>query len=239
MAPKSKMDEWLQKRVDEYDDWLKNRKIPFSSKVVPIVESLADQQWVLPTERVIKLIGNARSFAVAPCVCRTHYQRCDNPVDVCIFLNDISDKLVKKRYARRLPINEVVENLYEANEHGLVHLTLYNPKQYPFAICSCCRCCCHDLQLLLDYNRKDLVAGSEYIAVWDHALCSNCGLCIERCVFGARTLINERIEYNPDQCYGCGLCITVCPNDAIRLERKSNIGNPVSNKPEHREQSYL
>ena len=220
MTPGRKMDQWLQKRLDEYDDWLEEGKIPFSSKVVPIAESLADKQWVLPTERVIKLIEDSRSFAVAPCVCRSHYKRCGNPVDVCLFLNDMSDKLVEKGYARRLSINEAKKKLHDANEHGLVHLTLYNPKQYPFAICSCCRCCCHDLQLLLDYHRRDLIAGSEYIAVWDHELCSNCSLCIERCVFGARTMKNDIVEYHPDQCYGCGLCVTVCPNDAIKLERK-------------------
>ncbi len=218
----TKMDEWLRKRVNKYDQWLSDEKIAFASKVVPVARALAGKQWVLPTEQVVKFIKDARSFALAPCACRTHYRRCDNPVDICIFLNDISDRLVEKRYARRISLDGLVEKLHQANERGLVHLTLYNPSQYPYAICSCCRCCCHDLQLLLDFDRKDLVAGSDYMAVWDPDFCSNCGICVDRCVFGARDLDNHAVKYHPDKCYGCGLCVTTCPSGAIRMERKNN-----------------
>lgn len=175
---------------------------------------------MLPTEQVVTFLKDARSLAVAPCVCRTHYKRCDNPTDICFFLNDISDKLVERGYARRISVDEMVEKLRMANEYGLVHLTLYNPTQYPYAICSFCRCCCHDLQLLLTYDRKDLVARSEYVAFWDEALCTNCGICVDRCVFEARTIEDGVVRYNPDRCYGCGLCVTLCPSHAIKLERK-------------------
>jgi ferredoxin len=224
MSDKSIMDGWLKERLDQYDGWLADKKIPFASKVVPVAQSLKEKQWVVPTEHVIRFIKDARSFAVAPCVCRTHYKRCENPIEVCVFLNDISDKLVEKGYARRISINGMIEKLYQANEYGLVHLTLYNPKQYPFAICSCCRCCCHDLQLLLTYEIKDLVAASEYISLWDEESCAHCGICVERCVFGARTRVNGTVEYNPDKCYGCGLCVTSCPRDAISLERRYQNG---------------
>jgi len=219
--PPNLMDDWLKERLHQYDEWLADRRIPFTSKVVPVTQSLEKKQWVLPTEQVFCFLKDARSFSVAPCVCRTHYKRCDNPIDICFFLNDVSDKLVEKGYARRISIDEMADKLHLANEYGLVHLTLYNPKQYPYAICSCCSCCCHDLQLLLNYDRNDLVARSEYIAVWDEELCSNCGLCVDRCVFEARTMEKGEIKYRPDKCYGCGLCVTVCPSDAIRLERKS------------------
>jgi ferredoxin len=214
------MDEWLAKRLAKYDEWLSDRKIPFASKVIPVTQSLKNMQWVLPTEKVIKLLKDARTFAVAPCACRTHYKRCNNPTDICIFINDISDKLVRKGIARRISSDEIIEKLYQANEYGLVHLTLYDPEHYPYAICSCCGCCCHDLQLLLKYGKKEVVAASEYIAVWDKELCSNCGICVDRCVFGARTIENNVADYNPTKCYGCGLCVTICPQDAINLERK-------------------
>lgn len=220
MNQESIMDEWLEKRVCEYDEWLKDKKIPFSSKVVPVAESFSQKQWVLPTERVIKYIEDARSFAIAKCVCRSHYNRCDNPIEICFFINDVSDKLVKTGYARRLSFEEAAEKLHEANKNGLVHLTLYSPKQYPYAICSCCHCCCHDLQLLLDYDRQDLVAKSEYISAWDETLCDICGLCVDRCVFGARITDGNIVKYDAEKCYGCGLCVTCCPNGAIRLERK-------------------
>lgn len=36
------MDEWLRKRLYQYDEWLAEGKIPYSSKVVPVGESLQD-----------------------------------------------------------------------------------------------------------------------------------------------------------------------------------------------------
>ena len=221
MTQHSKMDDWLKERVYQYDQWLADKKIPYASKIIPVGESLIDKQWILPTEQVFKYILNSRSFSIAPCACRTHYQRCSNPIDICISLNDISDKLVEKRYARRISLDEMLLKLKQANEHGLVHLTLYNPDHHPYAICSCCRCCCHDLQLLIKFNRKDLIAKSEYIAIWDSESCSHCGICVDRCVFGARFMKLNKVEYNLHKCYGCGLCVTACPNHAIRLERKT------------------
>lgn len=50
--------------------------------------------------------------------------------------------------------------------------------------------------------------------------CINCGKCESRCYFGARTLLNKRMQYNPDLCVGCGLCVTTCPQNAILLERR-------------------
>ena len=220
MTSSSAMDDFLKVRLDRADKWMEEGRIPYSSKVIPVSASLESRPWILPTEQVLEYLRNARSFAVADCACRTHYKRCDSPLEICFFLNDASDKLVAKGSARRLSIEDAKARLALANTHGLVHLTLNNPDQYPFAICSCCSCCCHDLQFLLKYGRKDLVARSEYIAVQDGEACIDCGLCVERCVFGARVLGKDGLEYDRDQCYGCGLCVTVCPSEAIVMDRK-------------------
>jgi hypothetical protein len=42
------------------------------------------KQWVLPTEQAMEILGKANSAAVQNCECRTHYQRWDNPLEVCI-----------------------------------------------------------------------------------------------------------------------------------------------------------
>jgi Na+-translocating ferredoxin:NAD+ oxidoreductase RNF subunit RnfB len=86
------------------------------------------------------------------------------------------------------------------------------------ALCSCCSCCCHDLQLMQAYNRKDLIARSEYIAVIDLEKCIHCGKCAERCVFGARTFANDQMQYNAAECLGCGLCVTSCPTQATTMQ---------------------
>ena len=63
-------DTYLEKRLARYDRWVQEGRVPFSSKVVPVGESLATQQWVVPTEQVVEFLRNARSFALIDCECR-------------------------------------------------------------------------------------------------------------------------------------------------------------------------
>jgi Pyruvate/2-oxoacid:ferredoxin oxidoreductase delta subunit len=214
-------DAFLEARLAQYDKWIQERKIPFSSKVIPVRESLATQQWVVPTEQVIEFLRNARSFAVTNCDCRSHYQRCDNPLEVCLLLNDTADRYVAAGFGRRVSLEEAASLLRQANERGLVHLTIYNPDQYVYAVCSCCSCCCHDLQFLKLYGRSDLIAYSEYVARTDMDTCTHCGDCIEQCVFGARVWEDGQMSYDADACYGCGLCATICPMDATVMLRRT------------------
>jgi len=213
-------DAYLEERLARYDQWIQERKIPTSSKVIPVRESLSVEQWVAPTEQVLEFLRNARSFALAKCDCRSRYQRCDNPLEVCFFINDYADRYIAEGKGRPVSLEEAEARLREANERGLVHLTVYNPDQYVFAVCSCCACCCHDLQFLKVYGRGDLIAHSEYVARTDEDACIHCGDCIERCVFEARAWDGDRMIYDPDACYGCGLCVTVCPEGATAMRRK-------------------
>ena len=79
-------DTHLEERLARYDKWVREGRVPFSSKVIPVGESLATQQWVLPTEQVVEFLRNARSFALTDCECRSRYQRCDNPLEVCFLI---------------------------------------------------------------------------------------------------------------------------------------------------------
>lgn len=219
------IDPFLEKRIVKYDKWLNKGRISHSSKVIPISESFNAKQWVLPTEQVMEILRTAKSVAVQNCECRTHYKRCDNPLEVCLLLNDVGDKFVAKGEARHVDLTEAADILKKANESGLVHLSLYMPDHEVYALCSCCPCCCHDLQIVKQFGRKELMVRSEYVAVTVPEDCIHCGECVDRCVFGARVLQDERMEYNIDACLGCGLCVTSCPAEAISMElRKAEHG---------------
>ena len=212
------MDDFLKERLEKYDGWLDRGQISFSSKIVPIRESFAAKQWVLPSEQVLEILQNAQSIAVQNCGCRVHYSRCDNPLEVCFLLNERGEHSIEKGRARPVTISEAADIIRKADEYGLVHLTLYQPDHEIYALCNCCPCCCHDLQLLKDYNRRDLVVRSEYIAVTDVDSCTNCGKCVERCIFDARTCEDGRMIHDPGLCLGCGLCVTVCPVSATTMQ---------------------
>ena len=59
------MDEFLKSFSDKYDKWREEGDFEFSSKVIPVKESLVTQQWVLPSEQVLEILKNARSFALS------------------------------------------------------------------------------------------------------------------------------------------------------------------------------
>jgi len=210
--------DWLEERLVRYDRWIKDGRIPFSSKVVPISDALESKQWILPTAQAIEILRNSRVFLLIDCECRTLFKRCDNPINVCFLVNDAADRYIEKGEGRQVTIVEAKALLERANEYGLIHLTIYNPEQYIYALCSCCKCCCHDLQLLKKYHRSDFIAHSDYIAVTDFNKCNDCGICINRCVFYARAIQNNKLVINEDHCYGCGLCVTKCPEKAISME---------------------
>ena len=220
MASEETGDTYLERRLARYDGWAREGKIPFSSKVIPVRESLAGQQWVVPTEQVIEVLRNARSFALVDCECRTRYGRCDNPVETCFLINDVADAYIVEGVGRTVSIEQAAQILRQANECGLVHLTIYNPDQYVYAVCSCCACCCHDRQFLKVFGRDDLIARSEYVAYTDMQACIHCGDCIERCLFGARAWDDGQMRYDARACYGCGLCATTCLAEATVMQRK-------------------
>jgi NAD-dependent dihydropyrimidine dehydrogenase PreA subunit len=212
-------DAYLEDRLTRYDGWVREGRIPYSSRVVPVCEALNLQQWILPAEQVLEFLRSASSYALTDCTCRTLYQRCDNPLEVCFLLEDAADQAVADGFARRVSLDEAADVLRQAEACGLVHLTIYEPEHRVYAVCSCCSCCCHDLQFLQLYGRSDLVARSEYRAQTDMEACTQCGACVERCPFGAREWRDGRLIYSEEACYGCGLCVTVCPTGATTLGR--------------------
>ena len=213
-------DPFLEKRIHKYDEWIEKKQISYSSKVVPIEKSLSRKQWVLPTNQVLEILKNMESIAVQKCECRTHYKRCDNPLEVCLLFNSVAEAFVKYGKARHVNIEEASEIIKIANNSGLVHLSLYMPDHQIFALCSCCSCCCHDLQIVKKYNRQDLMVWSDYIAITDETTCVNCGECIDVCIFEARLFEGSKLSFDASKCFGCGVCVTHCPIEAITMEKR-------------------
>lgn len=50
--------------------------------------------------------------------------------------------------------------------------------------------------------------------------CVLCGVCVEKCPFGALTIEGKGIVVG-DACRMCGLCVRNCPEKAIRFEQKA------------------
>ncbi len=210
-------DDFLEKRLNRYDRWLAKGLISHSSRVVPVVESFSPKQWVLPSEQAMEIVGQAGFLAVQNCECRSHYKRCDHPLEVCLLFNDVAKKTVDRGDARQISERQAEAILRTANDSGLVHLSLFMPDHEVYALCSCCPCCCHDLQIVKRYGRPDLLIRSEYLAFTREEDCTLCGDCAGRCPFGARQISGDVLEFFEDRCLGCGLCVSTCPGQAISM----------------------
>ncbi|MBE3120072.1 MAG: hypothetical protein IMZ50_15120 [Candidatus Atribacteria bacterium] len=214
-------DEHLLAILEKYDGWMREGKIPYTGKILPVREACRSQQRILPTQQAIQILRNARTFALAECTCRTHYQRCDHPLETCLLINDMADAWVEASKAQRISLEQTEEVLRKANVHGLVHQTAYNPEQYIWAVCSCCSYCCYRLQILRQFGRDDLVVRSDYVAVQEETRCNDCGLCVPRCIFSARQMVGGELVYQRERCFGCGLCVTAYPEEAISLRTRA------------------
>lgn len=216
------MDSFLKSRLIEYKNWIETGKIRYSAKIIPVNESLEEKQWILPSDQVLEILRKARTIALSDCICRSHYKRCSNPLNVCLLLNQYGETFIEKGVSKKISYEKANTVIETANENGLVHLSLYRPDHELYALCSCCPCCCHDLQLLLNYKQESLIAHSDYIAVTDMEKCIHCGECIPRCYFHARKFDNNEMLYDSEKCYGCGLCTTVCPANATVMNPKKD-----------------
>jgi len=214
------MDENLKGYINKYDKWLEQGLISSSSKVIPVTESLDNVKHIIPSQQALEILNQARLITLARCTCRQKYNHCDKPLEVCFVLNETGEKWIEKGLSRSIDLAEAQTILKQANRHGLVHLTLFKPDHEVFALCSCCSCCCHDLQLVLTYGKNYIMTRSDYLAKDDTDTCIHCSQCVDRCEFGARTREDTKMRYDPDRCYGCGLCITTCPENAICLIQK-------------------
>jgi MinD superfamily P-loop ATPase len=70
------------------------------------------------------------------------------------------------------------------------------------------------LQPFIAYYEK-FITG--YKAVIDCNLCTNCGLCVDYCRFGAISLCNGNVTITDLLCDRCKLCSRICPAQAVKM----------------------
>lgn len=215
---------YLTTRLGVYDRYLETGRIETSSEVLTTPEALSFHRHphdgitvVVPKDEAKKILLRAGTVAILPCSCRLTFRRCDNPVETCLNLDAAAEEALTRGVGREISRFEAEGILAVADREGLVHLAIHAPGQPRYALCSCCPCCCHDLQALLRYGRTAWVRRASYVAETDQAQCLSCGTCTTRCYFGARTFMDGTLILDESKCYGCGLCVSACPTGAIEM----------------------
>ena len=216
--------EEVREAMNDYWSTSEPREKPWEPQLrtIPVGESIEPTLEILPYEQVEKLVEENDTFAVAPCICRTHELKegrgCDAPIESCLVFGEFADFYVKLGLGKYITKQEMKDKIVEANKANLV----LNPtnSQRVSAICCCCGCCCGILGSLKRYPKPAEVINSSFKAEYDVDACIGCGVCIDRCQMDAFTSVEDKVDLNVDRCIGCGLCVSTCPTDALTLVRK-------------------
>jgi len=144
--------------------------------------------------------------------------------ETCLVLGSIAKKTIRSRSGRELSRSEMLALLDQADDAGMV-LQAQNT-QDPNFICCCCGCCCGVL-----HSAKHLPRPAEYFdtnfgAVVDPELCTECETCADRCQMEAITYVEGIASIDILRCIGCGLCVTTCSGAAIQLFEKAETKTP-------------
>jgi len=191
-----------------------------SAVTIPVDIAIKGGHRILDLDRMEELLRDADLITLQDCDCRSNRGNCTAPLDVCISLNEEAELMLKNaRYnPRRVTLEEALDALRRSHEAALVHMAYtMEGDDSPNIICSCCSCCCHTLSGLIRFGLAKHVVTADKVAEIDSDSCTNCGLCVERCQFGSREMVDGRLIYDPAQCFGCGLCVTTCPSGAVKL----------------------
>jgi Pyruvate/2-oxoacid:ferredoxin oxidoreductase delta subunit len=187
---------------------------------VPVNVQIEAEHRVYDMSEMREILMDADRIALQDCGCKTEYYNCDAPKDVCLSVNKTADELLSdEKYAsREITVDEAMKVLERSHEAGLVHMsyTMAGDSK-PGLVCSCCTCCCHTLGSLVRNGIHTQILTSKYIAIDDSRKCTDCGVCVDRCVFQARSMVDGKLVYDKVLCHGCGLCVSTCATGAISL----------------------
>lgn len=184
-------------------------------RVIPIGQVIQDKRELIPRCQAVYYLQKASALSVIDCICRATFNRCGKPRRVCLVLGEQAKFFIERGIGDEIDTQRGLEILRTSEENGLVH-SIDNRKD-PNFLCNCCECCCVFVQGLKKHGIYTSIGKSGFVASLDSENCDQCGICIEKCIFGAISWENEHIRIDQGRCFGCGLCSFNCCQQAIKL----------------------
>ncbi len=164
------------------------------------------------------------------CPCRAARANPCIPLDVCLIVGEPFASFTVEHHSRRsrwITSAEAVEILRAEHGRGHVHHAFFKDVMLGrfYAICNCCSCCCGAMQA--HRNGVPMLAASGYLSQVTPELCIGCGVCAERCEFGAIAVADGCSVIDAAKCMGCGVCVEQCDLGALTLVRDESKGVPL------------
>ena len=217
-------------------------------RALPHEEAIArtDHVRVLDYEKAAAIIDQNDTFSLGYCSCRHEKlhlgeKKCDTSLEVCASFGMAATHLVRNNLARGVTRSEMLDNLAQSKELGLVMLA-DNTKQGTAFICNCCGCCCNSLASMRKFDYSHLVVSSTCVPAFSDGAdgadgaCVGCGLCAKTCPVDAIEMVplqnpdggkKKRPQLHEPTCLGCGVCALKCKKGAIELvKRRERVLHP-------------
>ena len=191
------------------------------------------QTEVLDYEKASTVIRESGGGALSICACRHKSYHLGEPCrypmeDICTSLGRPAEWLIRRGFARRASVDELLRNLERSYKLGLV-LNCDNVINEPAYICHCCGCCCGPLRAIKEHGIFALQPSGFYPRI-DEEGCLNCDTCVDACHLNALVATEAVPNINREICIGCGVCASVCPAEALEMVRDDDGYVPPQNK---------
>lgn len=192
------------------------------SRALVYEKNVADiTSQVMPYDQVSELIRNSPYLSLQTCFCRHKAKHrgytCQTPLEVCMGLGVAAEFLVRRGFARKSTLNEMLQVLDATEKLGLVHIT-DNVRDDPLFVCHCCTCCCELLKGINELKIDHAVAPSRFMARIAPGQCTGCAVCAIKCPVQAIQMNAATAVVNPQRCLGCSVCVSSCKPGAISLK---------------------
>jgi ferredoxin len=171
------------------------------------------QHYVCTHQQERELVAQHQRFWLGTCGCRAGGAGCKRSgAEVCLTFNASSQGSYPHRYEATR--KEVLDVLLTAERQHLVSRPFRDMtnKQVIEGICHCCDDCCSYF-----LNPGEVCDRGNLVESTNLEVCTDCGVCVELCYFGARLLTNGKLAFQREACYGCGVCAEACPEEAISM----------------------
>ena len=203
-------------------------------RTVPVNARFVPDRLVGRYDDARKMIEEGKGpWAARNCVCRQGQDLLGEPCKqtssrrVCLTIGGAARATVASGDGQALTREETLALMDQAERDGMV-LQPSNARE-PVFICFCCGCCCGMLRAAKQFPSPAEYLQSNYHAVVDAGLCSECGTCHARCPMEALHSRDGATAVDLDRCIGCGACVPTCPTDAVTLRARGEEIVPPKN----------
>ena len=169
----------------------------------------------------ISVLENSQ-ITVSPCRCQKALRKRKGIYMKCMYVLYGAEAYRRvHRDSSELTPEEAKTLFEQLHEEGVMHdfLACMGSKGWLYVICGCEREICCEFKS--HQVAGGLISAGPDIVALDKEMCIGDGNCVERCHFGANSIVNGSAEVDLAKCYGCGLCVSTCAGGArTMVERK-------------------